>query len=113
MFQEISRTVSSALSLKELLRVLAQRTAAYCGTEGCSIFLWDPAGEQVVTMMSQTASGEELDLRWHQFNHPGRLTLDQFPLLAATKEQRRPIVLNNPATSSLVQIGRASCRERV
>jgi signal transduction histidine kinase len=102
MFQEISRTVSSALSLKELLKVLAQRTAAACGADVCSIFLWDPAGEQVVTMMSQTASGEELDLRWHQFKHPGRLTLDQFPLLAATTEQRRPIVLDNPATSSLV-----------
>lgn len=102
MFQELSRTISSALSLKELLKVLAQRTAAHCGTEVCSIFLWDPSGDQVVTMTSQTASGEELDLHPAQPRASGRLTVDDMPLLAATAERRSPIVLDNPVASPLV-----------
>ncbi len=102
MFRELSPTISSALSLKELLKVLAQRTAAHCGTEVCSIFLWDPSGDQAVTMTSQTASGEELDLHPAQPTAPGRLTVDDMPLLAATAERRSPIVLDNPVASPLV-----------
>ncbi|MBI3781170.1 MAG: GAF domain-containing protein [candidate division NC10 bacterium] len=102
MFRELSRTISSAPSLKELLKVLAQRTAAHCGTEVCSIFLWDPSGDQVVTMTSQTASGEEIDLHPAQPKAPGRLMVDDMPLLAATAERRSPIVLDNPVASPLV-----------
>lgn len=102
MFQEISQAAPSAISLKELLKILAQRTAAHCGTEVCSIVLWDPAREEVVAMASQTASGEEFDLRWDQFEPSSRPTVHQIPLLAATTERRTPIVLDNPATSPLV-----------
>jgi signal transduction histidine kinase len=102
MFQELSRTVSSSLSLKELLKVLAQRTAAHCGSEACSIFLWDPTGERVATMTSRTASGEDFDLYWGQPEDPSRLRVDHLPLLAATTERRSPIVLDNPCTSPLV-----------
>lgn len=102
MFQELSRTVSSSLSLKELLKVLAQRTAAHCGSEVCSIFLWDPAGERVATMTSRTASGEDLDLHCGQSEDPSRLRVDHLPLLTATTERRSPIILDNADASPLV-----------
>jgi signal transduction histidine kinase len=99
---DISRAVSSTLNLKELLKVLAQRTAAACGADVCSIFLWDPSGERVVPMMSQTASGEPLEELWEQFKRLGSLTEDQIPPLIATIEARTPAVLDDPETSPLV-----------
>jgi len=99
---DISRAVSSTLNLKELLRLLTQRTAAACGADVCSIFLWDPSGDRVVPMISQTASGEQLEGLWEQFKRLGNLTGDQIPPLIATIEGRTPIVLNDPATSPLV-----------
>ena len=100
--QDISRAVSSTLNLKELLRLLTQQTAAACGADVCSIFLWDPTGDRVVPMMSQTASGEELHELWDQFKRLGTLTADQIPPFIATIERRTPIVLDDPATSPLV-----------
>lgn len=99
---DISRAVSSTLNLKELLRLLAQRAAAACGADVCSIFLWDPTGNRVVPMMSQTASGEQHEELWEQFKGLGSLTGDQIPPLIATIEGRTPIVLDDPATSPLV-----------
>lgn len=99
---DISRAVSSTLNLKELLKLLTRRTAAACGADVCSIFLWDPSGERVVPMMSQAASGEQLEDLWEQFKRLGSLTGDQIPPLIATVEGRTPIVLNEPATSPLV-----------
>lgn len=102
LFLEISRAISSTLNLRELLKVLAQRTAAACGADVCSIFLWDPSGERVVPMMSQTASGDELHQLWNEFKQLGDLTGDQIPPLIATVERRTPIVLDDPANSPLV-----------
>src|SRR3989304_3885372 len=63
---DISRAVSSTLNLKELLRLLTQRTAAACGADVCSIFLWDPSGDRVGPMISQKASGGQLEGLWEQ-----------------------------------------------
>jgi len=99
---DISRAVSSTLNLKELLRLLAQRTAAASGADVCSIFLWDPSGKRVVPMMSQAASGEQLEELWEGFKRLGSFTGDQIPPLIATIEGRAPIVINDPANSPLV-----------
>lgn len=101
-FLEISRAISSTLNLKDLLKVLAQRTAIACGADVCSFFLWDQTGERIVPMMSQTASGKELDQLWDQFKFLARLQVEHIPLLTATVERRSPIVLDDPATSPLV-----------
>ncbi len=99
---DIARAVSSTLNLKELLKLLTQRTAAACGADVCSIFMYDPSGQRVVPMMSQTASGEQLEELWEQFKRLGSLPGDQIPPLIATVEGRTPIVLDDPATSPLV-----------
>ncbi|MGH7412228.1 MAG: GAF domain-containing protein [Candidatus Methylomirabilis sp.] len=99
---DISRAVSSTLNLKELLKLLTQRTAAACGADVCSIFLWDPSGERVVPMMSQAASSEQLHELWDQFKRLGSLTGDQIPPLIATIEGRTPIVIDDPANSPLI-----------
>lgn len=36
---DIAQAVSSTLDLKELLKIIAQHTAAACGADVCSIFL--------------------------------------------------------------------------
>lgn len=67
---EIAQAVSSTLDLKELLKIIAQRTAAACGADVCSIFLCDASGERVVPMMSQAASGKRLPI--------DKLTVEEF-----------------------------------
>ncbi len=99
---DISRAVSSTLNLKELLKLLTQRTAAACGADVCSIFLWDPSGERVVPMMSQAGSGQQLEELWEHFKKLGSLTGDQIPPLIATIGGRSPIVIDDPANNPLV-----------
>jgi signal transduction histidine kinase len=99
---DISQAVSSTLNPKELLKLLTRRTAAACEADVCSIFLWDPSGDRVVPMMSQTASGEPLEELWNNFKRLGSLTGDQVPPLIATVEGRTPVVVRDPAASPLV-----------
>lgn len=99
---EIAQAVSSTLDLKELLKIIAQRTAAACEADVCSIFLCDPSGQRVVPMMSQTASGERLDDLWDQFKQMGSQKGKQIPAILATIERREPVVLDDAATSGLL-----------
>lgn len=99
---DISRAVTSTLDLHELLKLLAQRTATACGADVCSIFLWDPLGDRLVPMMSQTATGEQLNALWEQFKHLGSHSGEDILPIIATIDQRTPIVLDDPATSPLL-----------
>jgi signal transduction histidine kinase/GTP-sensing pleiotropic transcriptional regulator CodY len=99
---EIAQAVSSTLDLKELLKIVAQRTAAACGADVCSIFLWSPSGDRLVPMMSQTASGQQMDALWEEFKRLGSHSREgTLPIIAAIG-QRTPIVLNDPTTSPLL-----------
>lgn len=57
LLREIAQAVSSTLDLKELLKIIAQRIAAACRADVCSIFLCNASGERVVPMMSQVGHG--------------------------------------------------------
>jgi len=99
---DISRAVSSTLDLKELLKIIAQHTAAACSADVCSIFLWSPSGDRLVPMMSQTASGQQMDALWEEFKRmAGHSREGTLPIIAAIG-QRTPIILNDPATSPLL-----------
>jgi GAF domain-containing protein len=99
---DISRAVSSTLDLKELLKIIVQRTAAPCGADVCSIFLWSPSGDRLVPMMSQTASGRQMDALWEEFKRLGSHSREEtLPIIAAIG-QRTPIVLNDPTTNPLL-----------
>ncbi|MBZ0159799.1 MAG: GAF domain-containing sensor histidine kinase [bacterium] len=99
---EIAQAVSSTLDLKELLKIVAQRTAAACGADVCSIFLWSPLGDRLVPMMSQTASGQQMDALWEEFKRmAGHSREGTLPIIAAIG-QRTPIVMDDPATSPLL-----------
>ncbi len=99
---DISRAGSSTLNLKELLRLLTQRTAAACAADVCSVFLWEPTGERVVPMMSQLATGEQVDELWERFKRLGDATGGDIPPVIATIERRTPILLHDPASSPLI-----------
>lgn len=99
---EIAKAVSSTLDLKELLKIVAQRTAAACGADVCSIFLWSPSGDRLMPMMSQAASGEQMGEFWEEFKRmAGHSREGTLPIIAAIG-QRAPIVLNDPTTSPLL-----------
>lgn len=99
---EIAQAVSSTLDLKELLKIVAQRTAAACGADVCSIFLWSPSGDRLMPMMSQTASGQQMDALWEEFKRmAGHSREGTLPIIAAIG-QRTPIVMDDPATSPLL-----------
>lgn len=99
---EIAQAVSSTLDLEELLKIIAQRTAAACDADVCSIFLWSPSGDRLVPMMSQTASGEPMGELWEEFKRLGSHSReDTLPIIAAIA-QRTPIVLNDPRTNPLL-----------
>jgi signal transduction histidine kinase len=99
---EMSHALSSTLHLRELLKLLTQRTAAACNADVCSIFLWDPPGERVIPMMSQTATGRPLHRLWEHFKRLGSLSGDEIPALIATVQGRAPAVIEDPANSPLV-----------
>ena len=99
---EIAQAVSSTLDLKELLKIIARRTAAACGADVCSIFLSDASSERVVPVMAQAASGERLDDLWEEFKQMGIRKEEQIPAILATIERREPVVLDDPATSGLL-----------
>lgn len=99
---EIAQAVSSTLDLKELLKIIARRTAAACGADVCSIFLSDASSERVVPVMAQAASGERLDELWEEFKQMGSRKEEQVPAILATIERREPVVLDDPATSGLL-----------
>lgn len=99
---DIARAVSSTLDLKELLKIVAQQTAAACGADVCSIFLWSPSGDRLVPVMSQTASGEQMGELWEEFKRLGDHSREgTLPIIAAIA-QRTPIVLNDPCTNALL-----------
>lgn len=99
---EIAQAVSSTLDLKELLKIVAQRTAAACGADVCSIFLWSPSGDRLMPMMSQAASGEPMGEFWEEFKRmAGHSREGTLPIIAAIG-QRTPIVMDDPATSPLL-----------
>lgn len=101
---DIARAVSSTLNLQELLKLIAQRTATACGADVCSIFLWSPSGDRLVPMMSQTASGEQMDELWEEFKRLGSHSREgTLPIISAIA-RRTPIVLNDPTTSPLLPV---------
>lgn len=99
---DIARAVSSTLDLKELLKIIAQRTAAACDADVCSIFLWSSSGDRLAPMMSQTASGEPMGELWEEFKRLGSHSREgTLPIITAIA-QRTPIVLNDPRTNPLL-----------
>ncbi|MBZ0168219.1 Histidine kinase [Candidatus Methylomirabilis lanthanidiphila] len=101
---DIAQAVSSTLDLRELLKIIAQRTAAACGADVCSIFLCDAPGERMVPMMAQVASGERIDELWEAFTQMGTRKEEEIPAIMATIEQQKPVILDDPATGNLLPI---------
>lgn len=101
---DIARAVSSTLDLKELLKLITQRTAVACGADVCSVFLWSPSGDRLMPMMSQTASGEQMDELWEEFKRLGSFDREGTLPIIATIGQRTPIILNDPSTNPLLPV---------
>ncbi|HEX9733505.1 MAG TPA: GAF domain-containing protein [Thermoanaerobaculia bacterium] len=97
---EISRSLSSTLELRPLLKKIAKQAARAGHMERCSIYLLD--GDRVIPVMSQFADGRVDQPLWDSFLGLGRMRFDEIPFLAEAVSQRAPVVIDDPATDPRV-----------
>ncbi len=92
---EIAQAVSSALSLKQVLRLIALRTAQACQVDRCSVLLFDTQKKKLVPLMSQFASGRVDKELWRVFRERTYVeTVDQVPAVREVIRERKPVILD-------------------
>jgi two-component system NtrC family sensor kinase len=99
---EIGQAIGSTLSLNEVLRVVARKTAQVCHVERCSILLLDRDRTRLVPMMSQFASGAVDEDRWRIFRKETHAeTVDQVPVMKEVIREGKTVVLDEASKSQL------------
>ncbi|MFQ5593924.1 MAG: GAF domain-containing protein, partial [Anaerolineae bacterium] len=99
---DIAQAVTSTLSLTQLLKQIAIRTAQSCQANRCNIFLLDSTGERLEPLMSQFADGHpDLEL-WHRWRTTTADRLDTAPLFRQVLQQRRPVVLEDVTQTDML-----------
>jgi signal transduction histidine kinase/CheY-like chemotaxis protein len=97
---DVARATSSTLQLKQVLKIVAQRTAQALGASRCSInFLREGS---LVPAMSQFADGHSDPALWARFKAMGSFRLEQLPANAEAIRTKRPIVIEDALGSALV-----------
>jgi two-component system NtrC family sensor kinase len=99
---EISQAISSTLELTWVLKVVAQKTAAICNAERCSILLLDRQNKELVPMMSQFASGATDAQLWRIFkNETLSERVDDVPVMKEVIREGKALVLDEDLESRL------------
>ncbi len=99
---EISQAISSTLELTWVLKVVAQKTAAICNAERCSILLLDREKKELIPMMSQFASGAEDAQLWRIFkNETLSEKVDDVPVMKEVIREGKAVVLDEDSKSRL------------
>jgi PAS domain S-box-containing protein len=88
---DIARILSSSLELREVLRVLARRTAQAVGADRCSINLW--RGGHLVPVMMQFADGHTDLEQWERFQATGPHYLEEETIHTEVLSTRRPVAV--------------------
>ncbi len=97
---DIAQATSSTLELKQVLKVLAQRTAQAVGAARCSINLWREG--HLVPVMSQFADGHSDPVLWAKFKAMGpSRRLEEVPAYAEAIRTKRPLVIEDALSSDL------------
>ena len=90
---EITRSLSSTLELKPLLKVIAQQAARACGMDRCSVFLYK--GDRLVPVMSQYADGRADYRLWEMFKAQESGWLENIPVMDETARTRGPVIVDD------------------
>ena len=99
---DIAQAVGSTLDLPPLLRMIAQKTAAACGADRCTILLLDEKGRRLVPLMSQFRDGHRDGELWQSFQEKTYIEeVDDVPLLTRVLKERRPVILAEDSLSLL------------
>ncbi|MFQ5898622.1 MAG: GAF domain-containing protein [Candidatus Methylomirabilia bacterium] len=97
---DIARALGSTVELKQLLKIVTQRTAQAVGAERCSINLW--RGGHIVPAMSQFADGHTDRELWEKFKATGPYRLEEVPAHAEAIHTKKPVVVEDATSNSLV-----------
>jgi diguanylate cyclase (GGDEF)-like protein len=103
---EIIQMANSTLKLSQVLKYIARRTAHACQAHRCTIFFIEQhshGGEKhlyVQPAMSQFADGHVDQLLWQQFRATMTSLLEDAPLFYEAVTSRRPLVVDDVATSN-------------
>ncbi len=97
--RDMATALSSTLDLKEIQRVLAQRSARAVGAERCTISLWRD-GHLVPTMV-QYANGHHDEALWEKFRAMRPYRWEGIPVFAEVIRTRRPVVVEDARTDPL------------
>jgi len=96
---EVVVAVNSTLNLKEVLSLIARKTAELCNVYRCNIFLLDETKKVFEPVMSQLASGESNERLWKIFKEKTYLPaepVDQSRLIRETVGNHRPFIIEDP-----------------
>jgi GAF domain-containing protein/ActR/RegA family two-component response regulator len=97
---EVAEILGSTLDSTQLLERVAVKIAQVCAVDRCSIELWQ--GERTVPLISQFADGRPMPERRTDLTTLGDDPLREIPVNAQAIETRRPVVVQDAATTTLV-----------
>jgi GAF domain-containing protein/CheY-like chemotaxis protein len=97
---EVAEILGSTLDPTQLLKRVAIKIAQVCAVDRCSIELWQ--GERAVPLMSQFADGRAMPDMWRAFTAMDADPLREIPVNARAIETRRPVVVQDAATTTMV-----------
>ncbi len=99
---EIGQAISSTLDLTQVLKLVAQKTAAICNAERCSILLLENQKRELVPMMSQFASGDADAQLWRIFkNETLAEKVEDVPVMREVIRNGKTVVLDEDSKSRL------------
>ena len=97
---EVVEILNSTLDSTRLLKRAAIKIAQVCRVDRCSLALW--VGDQVLPLMSQYADGRRDARLWEAFQRVAVRPLLDVPANARAIETRRPILIEDAATTDLL-----------
>ena len=97
---DIVRATNATLDLKQVLQILARRTAQAIGAARCSISLWRDG--HLVPVMSQFADGHSDPALWKRFQALGPHPLGNLPVNTTAIRTKSPVIVEDTLESSLI-----------
>jgi len=97
---EVAEILNSTLEPRRMLKQVAQRIAAVCGVDRCSIERWE--GDHVIPLMSQFADGRKEPVLWAAFESMVDDLPREVPIHAQAIETRRPAIVADASDTDLI-----------
>jgi GAF domain-containing protein/CheY-like chemotaxis protein/anti-sigma regulatory factor (Ser/Thr protein kinase) len=99
---DVTEILNSTLEPQRLLKRVAIKIAQVCGVDRCTIERWE--ADRVLPLMSQFADGRRDPTMWQAFTSISSETPRGVPVHARAIETRRPVLIEDVASSDLVPL---------